>query len=230
MHWDLYSFLFHIRAPTCFENYIPSSGNIRVHSELLLCWSDWVVGHLVCSRMIYVTACRVFIHTYIAYSSSVRQETPPPPRTLCNPKFHYPIHKIPPPVRTLSQINPVHAHHPTFWRYILILSSYLRLGLPSGLFSSGFPITNLYDPLLSPIHANCTAHLFFKLRHVVYIFTKALYKANKYLPPTYFDVSQTTAIHRPTQHCATSFGLHNHPALIYLFIYLFIHPSIHPSI
>ena len=28
--------------------------------------------------------------------------------------------------------------HPTSWRSILILSSYLRLGLPSGLFSSGF--------------------------------------------------------------------------------------------
>jgi hypothetical protein len=30
--------------------------------------------------------------------------------------------------------------HPTSWRSILILSSYLRLGLPSGLFPPGFPI------------------------------------------------------------------------------------------
>ena len=28
--------------------------------------------------------------------------------------------------------------HPTFWRTILILSSHLRLGLPNGLFPSGF--------------------------------------------------------------------------------------------
>jgi hypothetical protein len=48
-------------APTCFGNYMPSSGSIWVPSELLVCWSDWVVGHLVCSRKIYVTACRVLI-------------------------------------------------------------------------------------------------------------------------------------------------------------------------
>jgi hypothetical protein len=56
MHWVLCSFLFHITTPTCFGNYMPSSGRIWVPSELLVCWSDWVVGHIVCSRMIYVTA------------------------------------------------------------------------------------------------------------------------------------------------------------------------------
>jgi hypothetical protein len=41
--------------------------------------------------------------------------------------------------------------HPTFWRYILILSSHLHLGLPSGLFPSSFTIKTLYYmPLLSP--------------------------------------------------------------------------------
>ena len=38
--------------------------------------------------------------------------------------------------------------HPTSWRSILILSSHLRLGLPNGLFPSGFPI-----------RATCPAHL-----------------------------------------------------------------------
>ena len=61
------------------------------------------------------------------------------PRILWNPKVHYCIYKFPPPVPILSQINPVHAPlQPTSWRSVLILSSHLRLGLPSCLFPSGF--------------------------------------------------------------------------------------------
>ena len=45
--------------------------------------------------------------------------------------------------------------HPTSWISLLILSSHLRLGLPSGLFPSGFHTTRL----LSPIRATRPAHL-----------------------------------------------------------------------
>ena len=49
--------------------------------------------------------------------------------------------------------------HLTSWRSILILSSQLCLGLPSGLFTWGFPIKTLHKPLLSPIHATWPTHL-----------------------------------------------------------------------
>ena len=81
------------------------------------------------------------------------------PRILWNPKVHYRIHKCPPLVAIQSQIDPVHVPHPTSWRFILILSSLLRLSLTSRLFPSGFPTKILYTPLLSPIHATCPGHL-----------------------------------------------------------------------
>jgi hypothetical protein len=42
---------------------------------------------------------------------------------------------------------------------MLILSTDLRLRLPSGLFPSGFPTNHLYVFLLSPIRATCSDHL-----------------------------------------------------------------------
>jgi hypothetical protein len=49
--------------------------------------------------------------------------------------------------------------HPISLRYILILSTHLRLGLPSGLFLCGIPTNILYAFLLYHIRATFPAHL-----------------------------------------------------------------------
>jgi hypothetical protein len=82
------------------------------------------------------------------------------PEILRNPKVHHRVHKSPPLVPILSQLDAV----PTIPSYlslrsILILSTHLRLGLPSVLFPSGFPTNILYAFLVSPIRATCPAHL-----------------------------------------------------------------------
>ena len=62
---------------------------------------------------------------------------------------------------SLSWASPIQSiySHPTSWRFILILSTHLRIGLPSGIFPSAFPTKTLYTTLSSPIRATCPAHL-----------------------------------------------------------------------
>jgi len=68
---------------------------------------------------------------------------------------------------SLSWASPIQSIYPhrTSWRSILILSTHLRLGLPIGLFPSGFPTKTLYTPLLthtrhmpSPSHSSPFYH------------------------------------------------------------------------
>ena len=69
---------------------------------------------------------------------------------------------------SLSWARPIQSIYPH--PSILILSTLLRLGLPSGLFPSDFPTKTIYTPLSSPIRATCPAHLMYQ-ELVRFIFT-----------------------------------------------------------
>ena len=68
---------------------------------------------------------------------------------------------------SLSWASPIQSiyQHPTSWRSILNLSTHLCLGLPSGIFPSGFPNKTLFNLLLthmrhmpSPSHSSRFYH------------------------------------------------------------------------
>jgi hypothetical protein len=85
-------------------------------------------------------------------SDAVTQELP---NILWNPKVHYRVHKSLPLISILSQINPVHTT-PFYLSKIQFNITHQRsLGLPTGLFPSGFHTNILYAFLFSPfvLHA-----------------------------------------------------------------------------
>ena len=66
---------------------------------------------------------------------------------------------------SLSCASPIQSTypHPTSWRSILILSTHLQLGLPSGLFPSGFPTKTLYAPSTHPYAPHVQPISFFSI-------------------------------------------------------------------
>ena len=66
---------------------------------------------------------------------------------------------------SLSWASPIQSTcpHLTSWRSILILSTHLCLGLPSGLFPSGFPTKTLYTPSPHPYVPHAKPISFFSI-------------------------------------------------------------------
>ena len=62
----------------------------------------------------------------------------------------------------IQSINP----RPTSWRFILILSTHLRLGLPSGVFPSVFPTKTLYTPSPHPYSPHSEPISFFSILYL----------------------------------------------------------------
>jgi hypothetical protein len=76
-------------------------------------------------------------------------------------------------VHVLSEINQYSPFNLVFPRSILILSSHLRLGLPSCLCPSGISSKIVYAFLIFLIHATCPAHLILLDLITVIIFDEA---------------------------------------------------------
>jgi hypothetical protein len=66
---------------------------------------------------------------------------------------------------SLSWARPIKSTypHPTSWRSILILSTHLCLGLPRGLFPSGFPSKTLHAPSPQPYTPHAQPISFFSI-------------------------------------------------------------------
>ena len=96
---------------------------------------------------------------------------------------------------SLSWASPIQSlyPHPTSWRSILILSTHLRLGLPSGLFPSGFPTKTLYTLSPHPYAPHAQPISFFS------ILSPANYwvRSTNHLAPRY-TISSIPPLHRPS--------------------------------
>ena len=111
-----------------------------------------------------------------ANRSSAHQEVP---CILWNPMAHFRIHKCPPAVPILSQINPIHAFQPHLLNTHFISKLPLSLCVPSGLFPSVVPTKPQHAPLLSAIHATCPPTSFF-FRHNMTMITNSKTNEQKY--------------------------------------------------
>ena len=139
-------------------NYWGSS--VWISKQQVNCWSyilhasnTYLITYLLTYLLTYSMEQRPY---WEANRYAASQEIP---HIVWNPKVHYLItsdgHMSLSWPCSIQSIPP----HPISWRSMLILSSHLRLGLPSGLILSGFPTKTLYTPLLSPLRATCPAHL-----------------------------------------------------------------------
>ena len=135
------------------------------------------------------------------------------PCILWIPMFHYHIHNCPPPVPILSELNPVHTS--TSWRSILIRSTHLCLGLPNGLFPSGFLNKNLYTPLFSPLLATCPAHFI----NVKYYTNKKAWITNYFLLPQYIISTKCKV-------CVLSTKLHKCDVFHWYWMWLFVEKEV----
>jgi hypothetical protein len=134
-------------------------------------WGSVPLLELISQRSLMCCGCRVVFECFVNVSptwltpcSQILPENPPVAQLLKNfQTFNGTRRFITVFTRirhwSLSWASPIHTTPFYSLRSILILSSHLRVGLPSDIIPSGFPTKILHAFFFSSMHATCPAHL-----------------------------------------------------------------------
>ena len=170
MYYYINNILYTKSTPTFFESSASSSGSLNLLLYLLTQWCRVLLEKL--------TGLQLF-KKFPAFHGTSRFIT-----TLTSVRH-----------MSLSWASPIQSiyPHPTSWRSILILSTHLRLSLPSGLLPSGFPTKTLYTLSPHPYAPHAQPISFFSILSP----TQYWVRSTNHLAPRY-EISSIPPLPRPS--------------------------------